>query len=544
MALGFLDREVEFGALQFLMDSHEASADGHPRPPSDAAGPTGVRAGRWGRVGRQLARRSPFEGTIRPGRVPLLAPLSGRPTLPFPHPWNYRRPLCILETFFHGADAEADLGARHTRYLDVPGFAPVLVTRDPAVIKAISLATGDKAGQFDRDTMPTSGIARATGEKTLLYANGAVWREQKRLVASPFARSTLFNPEVFSEFETTFRGIAADRLEAVRRRVAQTESQTLRLQLEPEIKAAMLEMLVNSFFGASVSTEELRARDVPALDLVIDNIVKDTVMAKAGCPMHRLPDFFPGMRRARGASSAFEALVSTVIEPRARRGGAWKQFESDASDESLRPNIRVFLAGALEATTSYASWALAHLARDPAAQERLYQEVRDVDEYTPETLKRLEYLSCVLNETLRLTPALYFHPRRASADTWVRTEHGQTLHLPSGTHVLLDVWHANRHEDFWGVEVTGAPADQFVPERWWGKGATDQGAREWAHFGFGHGPRFCPGKNLGQLETALVVGAVVKLFEIRAPSRENPPKAGVSTKPGDGVLVDLRIRPR
>ena len=526
------------------MHSHEASADGQPHPAHETTQPTRARRGSLGRLGQQLARRSPFDGTIRPGRVRLFAPFAGRPTLPFPHPWNYREPLRILQTFFHGADAEADRGARHTRYLDVPGFAPVLVTRDPAIIKAISAATGDKPGQFDRDTMPTSGIARATGEKTLLYANGSIWREQKQLVAPPFARSTLFNPEIFSEFEATFRTIAADRLEAVRVRVAATASQSLRVQLEPEIKAAMLEMLVNSFFGAAATTEELRSRDVPALDLVIDNIVKDTVMAKAGCPMHRLPSFFPGIRRARSASAAFEALVSKVIEPRVRRSGAWKQFESEAPDEALRPNIRVFLAGALEATTSYASWALAHLARNPAAQERLYQEVRDVEDYSPQTLKRLEYLSCVLNETLRLTPALYFHPRRASVDTWVRTDQDQTLLLPAGTHVLLDVWHANRHEDFWGTQVTGAPADQFVPERWWGKGATDQGTREWAHFGFGHGPRFCPGKNLGQLETALVVGAVIQLFELRAPTPQNPAKAGVSTKPLDGVLVDLRIRQR
>jgi cytochrome P450 len=526
------------------MHSPDASEDGKPRQANEGTPAASARRGRLGRLGLQLLGRSPFDGTIRPGRVPLLAPFSGRPALPFPHPLNYREPLRILETFFHGADAHADRGTRHTRYLEVPGFDPVLVTRDPAVIKAISASTGDKPGQFDRDTMPTSGIARATGEKTLLYANGPVWREQKQLVAPPFARSTLFHPEVFSEFEATFRTIAMDRLEAVRRRVVATEGQSLRVQLEPEIKAAMLEMLVNSFFGAAVSTEELRSRDVPALDLVIDNIVKDTVMAKAGCPMHRLPSFFPGIRRARSASAAFEALVSKVIEPRARRSGAWKQFESEASDEALRPNIRVFLAGALEATTSYASWALAHLARNPAAQQRLFEEVRDVDDYSPETLKRLEYLSCILNETLRLTPALYFHPRRASVDTWVRTEQGQTLHLPAGTHVLLDVWHANRHEDFWGTAVTGFAADQFVPERWWGKGASDQGTREWAHFGFGHGPRFCPGKNLGQLETALVVGAVVKLFELRATTSENKARAAVSTKPLDGVLVDLRVRQR
>jgi cytochrome P450 len=148
----------------------------------------------------------------------------------------------------------------------------------------------------------------------------------------------------------------------------------------------------------------------------------------------------------------------------------------------------------------------------------------------------------VLNETMRLTPALYFHPRRPTVDTWIRTDAGQTLMVPEGTHILMDVWHANRHEDHWGVAVTGHRADKFAPERWLGRDATELGTRDWMHFGYGHGPRFCPGKNLGQLEVALVVGAVVKLFELRAMDASGAARAGVSTKPADGVLVDLRLR--
>lgn len=448
----------------------------------------------------------------------------------------------MLSTFYHGADAEKDRGARHNRYLDVPGFAPVLVSRDPAVIEAISKATGDKPGQFDRDTMPTSGIARATGDKTLLYANGAVWRAQKQMVAPPFSRSTLFQPEVFTDFEENCRKIAIERLELVGERLRESGESSLQVWLEPEIKAVMLDMLVNSFFGASIDSADIRNRDVPAIDRFIDNIVQDTVMAKVGCPMHRLPGWIGGVARARAAAQTFEDLTTEAIRPRGRQAGLWRHFQSDVEDEALRPNIRVFLAGALEATTSYASWALSHLARDEAVQQRLYEEVRDVDDYSPEALQKLEYLGCVLNETLRLTPALYFHPRRAAGDTLVKTKRGDELLFPDGTHILLDVWHANRHDDHWGPEVTGYPANRFVPDRWLGRGATDQGTKDWLHFGFGHGPRFCPGKNLGQMETALVVGAVIKLFELRAVRHENLPRAGVSTKPADGVLVELRVR--
>lgn len=483
-------------------------------------------------------RRNPFSGSLAPSRIPLVSFGSRRPTLPFPHPWNYQQPLRILEAYFWNAEAETGPG-RHSRYLDVPGFKPILVTRDPRLIRAISAMTSDQPGHFDRDTLPSTGIARATGEDTLLYANGPSWKQQKKIAMPPFARTTLFQPERFDEFESLFRKSVEARLGVVRRQV-ERRGGPLRAALEPEIKALMLEMLVNCFFGASVAYEEIRGRYVPALERVIDHIVRDTVLARFGLPLHRLPPLTRGMRSAREARAIFEELTSLVIAQRGEGSGLWSRFQSEATDEALRGNIRVFLAGALEATTSYASWAIAHLARHRNVQEKLYREIKDIDDYTPGTLAQARYLGFVLDETLRLTPSLYFHPRRATADTVIETATGDTLRIPKGTHILLDVWHANRHEDHWGIAATGYRASDFVPERWERLESEERG--DLLHFGFGHGPRFCPGKSLGQLEVALVVGACVKLFEFEAVQPENHARAGVSTKPVDGVLVNLRLR--
>jgi len=492
------------------------------------------------RLPRQLLRRSPFAGDVRPSRVALFAPGVGRPTLPFPHPWNYRRPIDILETYFHGANALAG-SARHNRYLDVPGFAPVLVTRDPGVIRAIAADTGDKPGQFDRDTMPSVGIARATGRDTLLYANGAAWKRQKKLATPPFARTTLFQPEQFHAFEATFRDTVRRRLAALHRYRAE-HAQPLRLELDAEIKAVMLEMLVNNFFGAAVPYDRIRGHYVPALQRVIDHIVSDTVTNRLGVPLHCRPALTRGVAEAKASHAVFEELTDVVLAPRRERRGLWEQFDSDAPDAALRGNIRVFLAGALEATTSYASWALAHLARHADAQEALFAEVRDLNDYTPGALERAAVLNDVLDETLRLTPSLYFLPRRATVDGWIETSAGQRLRIPRGTHVLLDVWHANRHEDHWGVAVTGYPATEFEPRRWARVRALGREATDLMHFGFGHGPRFCPGKSLGQLEVALVVGAFVKLFRFKAVQPDNVAEAGVSTKPADRVWVELEPR--
>lgn len=493
------------------------------------------------RLPGQLLGTNPFGGDSLPARVPFLLSFAARPALPFPHPWNYSEPIRILDTYFIGAGEHSGPG-RHNRYLDIPLCSPVLVTRDPGVIRAILTATGDKEGQFDRDTLPSTGIARATGKDTLLFSNGPFWRRQRKIAASPFGKTALFQPEVFQQFSGTFRQTVQRRLDVLRAHLQSTGKNELRIPIEPEIKALMLEMLASSFFGAEVPYDDLRNTHVPALERIIDHIVRDTVTNRLGIPLPLLAAVSARFAQSQADFAHFEALTDSVLAARRSGKGLWPHFKSDAPDEVLRSNLKVFLAGALEATTSYATWAIAHLARNEPAQERIFQEVRDIDDYTPESLESAQYFAHVLDETLRLTPSLYFLPRRATTDTVVETADGRTLHIPRDTHILLDIWHANRNEEHWGVAATGFPAETFAPERWENLAERNRGSKEMLHFGFGHGARVCPGKHLGQLEVGLVVGAFVKLFRFRAVNPENAVRAGVSTKPRDGTLVDLQLR--
>src|SRR5262249_54405494 len=136
----------------------------------------------------------------------------------------------------------------------------------------------------------------------------------------------------------------------------------------------------------------------------------------------------------------------------------------------------------------------------------------------------------------------YFLPHKGTADVWVQTTDGRKMFIPKGIHILLDIWHANRHEDHWGTAVTGHPALSFVPERWAAIEARERCPKDLMHFGFGFGARICPGQHLGQLETALVVGAFVKLFAFKSPMAEYQAAAGVSTKPRDGTFIELAPR--
>ena len=255
--------------------------------------------------------KNPFGGDCQPARVPLVWQ-AGRPTLPFPHPWNFQRPIDILEAFFWRADEDTGPG-RHNRYLSVPGVPPVLVTRDPGVIRAILTATGDREGQFDRDTLPSTGIARATGEDTLLFGNGVMWRQQRKAAAAPFGKTALFNVDVFQEFEGTFRRTVRQRLMVLRQHLLETGVPQLQIAVEPEIKTLMLEMLVECFFGASIEYEQLRNDYVPALERVIDHIVRDTVTNRLGLPRTLLARFSRRYAQANRDFESFDDLTNRVL---------------------------------------------------------------------------------------------------------------------------------------------------------------------------------------------------------------------------------------
>ena len=490
---------------------------------------------------RQLCGINPFKGDVPVSRVWITRPGTRGSTLPFPTRGNYHEPIEILATFFAKADVEKGR-ARHNRYLEVPGFDPILVTRDPQVIRAVLTATGAGEGRLDRDTMPSTGIARATGPDTLLFSNGPEWQTHRKASAKAFGKTSLFTDQVFESFEQTFRNNVEQRINELKRYFEASGDNEVELALEPEIKCIMMEMLLFNFFGAEVDPTEIREKYIPAIDKVIEHIVRDTIDYQFDLLRFRQENRREDDGELADAFELFEKLTDLSMAPRAAGKCAWARVDDKWADDDLRSNVKVFLAGALEATTSYAAWAVSHLARNSEYQTRVFQEVESVESFRTDAIDNAVNLQKVLRETLRLTPSLYFLPRRAVSDTWITLSDDSKMLLPAGTHILLDVWHSNRIQEYWGEGTTGFDAEEFHPQRW---DAIDGSgcSKDYLHFGFGHGARVCPGKHLGELEAALVVGGIVKLFEFEAISEENQPKAGVLTKPADGTLVRLRLRP-
>lgn len=482
---------------------------------------------RWRRLPGQLRGSHPFGGTLPVHRLPLWS--TGIATAR-----HFRTPLAILDRVFSGPD---DL-----YYLDVPGFAPILFLREPTLIREICLATAND-GDFDRDTLPTQGIGRVVGTENLLYAQGEVWQRHKGAAVRPLGTRAVQTEAVFHDLEATIKRAVHPQLEELAARVRRLPGTWSRMQLEPDIQAVMLNVLVNVLFGAEIGHDELRERYLPALGRVINYILLDTVLNQFQLPILSLPPLTKGQARVQEARRVFEDLVARVLAKRDDGAGFWPLLTAVGTPEAIKSNLRVFLAGALEATSSYLSWALSNLARHPACQRLAYQEALAHPEMTPEAREQSPYLQQVLAETLRLNSALYFLPRVAIRETTVANSQGE-LRIPAATHVMLATYHANRCEKYWGRAATGFPAEEFAPERWDPDNmrAHHRTSKDNLHFGFGHGPRVCIGKHFSEAEAFVCLNLFLRRFEIRAVEPTVAAASGISARPADRVDVEIALR--
>jgi cytochrome P450 len=478
------------------------------------------------RLPAQLVGDSPFSGTLRAERLPTLATALAAAR-------HCRTPLRILDHVFRDG---GDL-----KYLDVPGFPAVLFVRDPDLIRAVTVDTANR-GDFDRDTLPTQGIARVVGGTNLLFARGEAWRKHRAAAARVFGAGTFQTPELYRDMEQAIRRAAEPQVEELARLVRASPSGRCRVRLEPDIQAVMLNVLVNVLFGSDVPHHELRARYLPAIAGVIRYILVDTVANQMRVPVFRIPALTRRHGRLKHDRGVFEELVDRVLATRSEGAGFWPLLTADGPEEAIRSNVRVFLAGALEATSSYLSWAIVNLARHPEAQARAHEEAARTP-LTPEGRAGAEYLQQVLAESLRLNNALYFLPRVAVRDTTLRGARGW-LGVPAGTHVVLATYHMNRCESHWGVGATGYPAGAFAPQRWDAANMAARGrsTKDNLHFGFGHGPRVCIGKHFSEAEAFVCLALFLRRFEFRAAGGSVRPASGVSTRPADGVDVELTLR--
>ncbi|KAM6491116.1 Cytochrome P450 [Amanita muscaria] len=199
------------------------------------------------------------------------------------------------------------------------------------------------------------------------------------------------------------------------------------------------------------------------------------------------------------------------------------------SDAAMVDQVLTFLGAGHTATAIALTWALWSLAIDQNSQTRLREEVTPVVEANPHpeygTLKGLQWLDCVVMETLRLFPPIPIDQRVAGKTDYI----GDVL-VPKGTVIYIPISAINTYKGTWGDD-----AAEFKPSRWLNlpKGYNPA----FSSMAFLAGPHTCIGKTMALMEMKSMLALLVANFTFE-PAYEGQvakPKGGINMNFLDGM---------
>lgn len=347
----------------------------------------------------------------------------------------------------------------------------------------------------------------------LLLSEGDDWRLQRRTIAPALA------PRIMPMLARHILSVAQETVATLRARTSQP------IDLLETMEATALEIAGRSMFslemrqyGGAVRRmlEEyaIRWSQPRLLDLILPlgiPTVRDIRRARFQRRWMALMDEI--MRARLAAPQTQDARDLFDLLHAARDPETGRAFSPD----QLRDQLATLLLAGHATTAVTLFWALTLLSRAPAEQNRLAQEVSDID-LSAEALPQLVRTRAVINETLRLYP-----PAFAMARVSIQQDRAGDITIPPGTLLVIAPWVLHRHRGLWHDPQVFNP-DRFMPDA--------PSPRRFAYLPFGAGPRVCVGAQFALTEATLVLALLLQNFIIQMdPAESVLPVAIVTTQP-------------
>ncbi|PAZ10218.1 cytochrome P450 [Streptomyces sp. SA15] len=206
--------------------------------------------------------------------------------------------------------------------------------------------------------------------------------------------------------------------------------------------------------------------------------------------------------RARRTASGDGDLLDRMLDT------AHPETGERLSARNVRRQVITFLVAGHETTSGALSFALHYLARHPDVAARARAEVERVwgGAAVPgyDQVAKLRYVRRVLDESLRLWPTAPAFAREARQDTVLAGTH--PMRRGAWTLVLTPMLHRD-------PSVWGADAERFDPDRFEARAVRSRPPHTFKPFGTG--ARACIGRQFALHEATLVLGLLLRRYELR-----------------------------
>lgn len=438
-------------------------------------------------------------------------------------------PVATWRGFF-GERAKTSVYGWSERMFDLPYYRReilglrVHVLIDPELVEHVLLTN---QANYEKPTLAKQLLGPIIGEG-LLTADGPLWREERRIVASSFSPAAV--EKIRPVFGTASRAATQN-----------WRSGEVRDLATDATRATML-IIAESLFSADprlISDEALRQ-----IVAALEGVAEPRIQLLLGLP--RVPLTRKGRAGARGLRYLRETLTGLVddrLEGKAPSDdflgtlmtALAERFPPDQARSLAIDNAATFYLAGHETTSNALAWTLYLLSEQPELQEALAVEAEAAlaaAEWgsAPVTVL-LPRLHAVLQESLRLYPPAPRFDRQAA---------GEDL-LPNGERVergdILSIWPwlLHRSRRLW------SDPDSFDPDRF-APGKPKPG--RYQYLPFGAGPRICVGAHFATVEALTILAHWLSEWRFRSTGRAVQVAGLITMRPKGGLPLQIERRSR
>jgi cytochrome P450 len=398
-------------------------------------------------------------------------------------------------------------------------FGPVraFMAYGPAEVSELLI---DRARDF-RKSIGTQMLIPLLSKK-LLTAKGDTWLGHRRLEAPAFHRQRV---SAYAQAMVDHVGEAVE-----------TWRPGDEIDVHDAMTALTLRIVARVLFDADVTP---RIRDVAELGTEVQDHFYDRISSLRFLIPTWLPT--PGNRRQARTIRHLDEVVHSIIAERDRtedRGDllsilllARDETGRPLTDRQVRDEVMTLMMAGHETTAVALTWAFMLLGRNPAARERLEDELRTVldgREPTTADVPTLRFTEAVVYETLRLYPPAYATGREAIRDTSIG---GVPVHKGNVVFVAMSATH--RDPRFY------PEPDEFRPERW--LDGLEKRLPRGAFFPFGLGPRKCIGASFAMLEATLLLATIAARRRFEVTPDTIPLHPAITLRPAGPVRARVEV---
>jgi len=315
----------------------------------------------------------------------------------------------------------------------------------------------------------------------LLTMNGARHREDRRLVAPPFARKNLgaYHAAMVRIIDDTLQkwrpGETRDmtwEFTALATRISSYVLFGIEDEREARALGADLRQWLHQNFRLAV---RLFRHDLPGAPF----------RALLRCAEQAERQVRSTIARRRGLSETRNDVLSILIH-------AADHQDPRINDDHLIGHAAILFGASHETTIAALSWTLLLLAQHPQVCHQLIDELTGALRGSPpemDQVDRLPLLEAVIKESMRLVPPVAFSSRRAACEVEI-----DNLPWPAGTTLVFSHYVTHHMPEIY------AEPEKFVPARWL---TIDPSPYE--YLPFSAGPRTCLGMDFSMLEQKLIL---------------------------------------